>query len=78
MRFIAAAILAYALAMPAASALPTAGQNALLVLEASPLVQAAKRNRPHYQRHSRSGDGNRHRHSRKDDGIHPLVGSGDY
>jgi hypothetical protein len=78
MRYVLAAIYICAAGMPAASALPTIGPISVSVTKAEPLVQAARHNRPHSQRHSRSGEGSRHRHARGGDGIHPLVGSGDY
>jgi hypothetical protein len=53
--------------MPAASALPTISPNSLSASKADPVAQAAAHSRPHA-----------HRQSRKDNGIHPLVGSGDY
>jgi hypothetical protein len=72
MRYVLAAIFVCAVARPAAFAMPTARANSVSVSKADPLVQAVKRNRPHSHRpHS-------HRHSRSEDGIHPLVGSGDY
>ena len=67
MRYFLAAILVYAIGVPAASALPAAGANSLSAPKAEPIMQAAARSRPHAQRQSR-----------KDNGIHPLVGSGDY
>jgi hypothetical protein len=66
MRYVLAAIFVCAVGMPAASALPTISLNSLSVLKGNPIVEVAKRNRPHSHRHSHSG------------GIHPLVGSGDY
>ena len=73
MRYVLAAILVCAVGMPAASALPTIGPNSVSVSKTDPRVQVVRRNRPHsrIQPHS-------HRHSRSGDGIHPLVGSGDY
>jgi len=78
MRYVLAAIFVCAVGMPAASALPTVSPNSVSVSKADPLVQAVGRHRPHPYRHARSGNGIRHRHARSDDGIHPLVGSGDY
>jgi hypothetical protein len=78
MRFILAAIFIWVASMSAASALPTVSPNAISVSNAGALVQAAKRNRPHSQRHSRGGGGIHHHRRSRDDGIHPLVGSGDY
>jgi hypothetical protein len=78
MRYVLAAIFVCAVGMPAASALPTIGPNSVSVSKADPPVQAVRHNRPHSLRHSRSGDGIRHRHNRSGDGIHPLAGSGDY
>ena len=66
MRYYLATILVCTLAVPA-SALPTVSPNSISALKADPMVHAVKSNRPQS-----------HRHSRKDDGIHPLVGSGDY
>lgn len=68
MRYVLAAIFVCAVGMPAASALPTVGPNSLSVLKANPMEQVVKRSRPRSHRHSRSGN----------NGIHPLVGSGDY
>lgn len=67
MRYVLAAIFICAAGMSLASALPTASPHSVSVSKAAPIVQATKRNRPHA-----------HHHSRRDDGIHPLVGSGDY
>jgi hypothetical protein len=79
MRYALATIFVCAVGMPAASAPPTVSPNSVSVSKVDPLVQVVKRNRPHSNRHSRGGDSIRHRHSRSgDDGIHPLVGSGDY
>ena len=66
MRYILATILICSLAIPAASALPAAGPAPLSASKADRVMQAAH-SRPHA-----------HRQSRKDNGIHPLVGSGDY
>jgi hypothetical protein len=78
MRYVLAAIFICAAGMPAAFALPTVSPNSVSVSKPDPLVQVVRRNRPHSRRHTRSEDGVRHRHSRSGDGIHPLVGSGDY
>jgi hypothetical protein len=67
MRYVLAAIFVCAVSMPAVSALPTVSPNSLSVLKANSMVDVVRRKRPHSHRHSRSGDG-----------IHPLVGSGDY
>ena len=67
MRYILATIFICSLGIPAASALPAASPNSLSASKADAVTQAAARNRPHAQRQSR-----------KDNGIHPLVGSGDY
>ncbi len=67
MRYILATIFICSLAIPAASALPAASPAPLSAPKAAPVTQAAARSRPHA-----------HRQSRKDNGIHPLVGSGDY
>ncbi len=66
MRYILATIFACTIGMPAAFALPAVGPNSLSTSKAGPMVQMVKRNHPSSQ------------HSRKDNGIHPLVGSGDY
>jgi hypothetical protein len=71
MRYVLATIFVCTVGMPAASALPTVSPNSLSASKADPMVQEVRRNRPHSHRHS-------HRHSRSDDGIRPLVGSGDY
>ena len=79
MRYIFAVILVCALKIPEASALPTVNPDLASVSKADSFVQVAGHNRPRAHHYSRSGDGTRHRHSRHaDDGIHPLVGSGDY
>jgi hypothetical protein len=67
MRYVLATIFVCTVGMPAASALPTVSPNSLWASKADPMVQAATHSRPHS-----------HRQSRKDNGIHPLVGSGDY
>jgi len=67
MRYVLAAIFVCAVGMPAASALQTVSPNSVSVSKADPIVQVVKRNR------SRA-----HHHSRSSNGIHPLVGSGDY
>ncbi|MGA2638452.1 hypothetical protein [Methylocella sp.] len=67
MRYVLATIFVCTVGMPAASALPTVSPNSLSASKADPMVQAATHSRPHA-----------HRQSRKDNGIHPLVGSGDY
>jgi hypothetical protein len=66
MRYILVAILVGAGA-PAASALPTVGPIVVAASKAEAVIQVAKRSRQ-----------SAHRASRKDNGIHPLVGSGDY
>lgn len=77
MRYVLAAIFVCAVSMPAQSALAPAGPNSVSLPKADPLVQMVRHIRPHAYRHSRSRV--RHRHGRSgDDGIHPLVGSGDY
>ena len=72
MRYVLAAIFLAAIficsvGIPAASALPTVSPNSVSVSKADPLAQVVRRNRPHS-----------HRHSRSEDGIHPLAGSGDH
>jgi hypothetical protein len=67
MRYVLATIFVCTVGMPAASALPTVSPNSLAASKAAPMVQVVRRNRPHS-----------HRHSRRGDGIRPLVGSGDY
>jgi hypothetical protein len=67
MRYVLAMIFVCTVGMPAASAQPTVGPNSLSASKADPMVRAVSSNRTHS-----------HRHSRRDDGIHPLVGSGDY
>lgn len=79
MRYVLAAIFVCAIGTPAAFALPTVGPNSISVSKSDPFVHVVRRNRPHSHHHSRSGNGIRHRLSRSgNDGIHPLVGSGDY
>jgi hypothetical protein len=70
MRYILAAILLCALEMPAASALPVVGANQVAVSKADLFAQVAKRSRSHPRRSSRNNN--------SANGIHPLVGSGDY
>ena len=67
MRYVLVPIFVCAVGMPAVSALPTVSPNSVSVSKADPEVRVVRRNRPHS-----------HRHSRREDGIHPLVGSGDY
>ena len=67
MRYVLAAIFVCAVGVPAASALQTVSPNSASVSKADPIVQVVKRNRLRA-----------HRHSRSNNGIHPLVGSGDY
>ena len=67
MRYGLAMILMCAAAMPAAAAPPTPSLKSLAASQADSLVQTAKTSRAHA-----------HRQSRRDNGIHPLVGSGDY
>lgn len=69
MRYVLAAIFVCALGMPAASALPAAGANALVLTKASPIEQAGKRAAKPRAKRAKSG---------ADSGIHPLVGSGGY
>lgn len=85
MRYALAAIFVCAVGMPAASCLPASGlpmvsPDSVSVWKAMPLAQAAKRNQPRSYRNSRNGDGVRRHHNRNrnGNGIHPLVGSGDY
>jgi len=66
MRYVLAVMFVCAVGMPAASALPTVSPNSVSVSKADPIVQVKKRNRPRAHRRGSS------------DGIHPLVGSGDY
>ncbi|HMK89320.1 MAG TPA: hypothetical protein VK446_06780 [Methylocystis sp.] len=67
MRYVLAAIFVCALGLPAASALPTGGADPAYLSKATPIEQAAKRKGSRPQKHSRGTNG-----------IHPLVGSGDY
>jgi len=79
MRYIFAVILVCTLSVPEASALPTVNPNLASVSKADSFVQVVGHSRSRAHHYSRSQDGTRHRHSRRgDDGIHPLVGSGDY
>lgn len=68
MRYFLAVLLSWAIAAPAALALPIAGPHSLS--KAAPLVEIAKKSRPPAQRQSRGGANS--------GGIHPLVGGGDY
>lgn len=67
MRYGLAVIFICALGIAAASALPAVGPRTVSVSKGDPVVQAAKRSHPPA-----------HRHGRADNGIHPLVGSGNY
>jgi hypothetical protein len=67
MQYGLALILICAAGIAAASALPVAGPRTVSISKAEPAIQIAKRNRVTA----------RHR-SRSDNGIHPLVGSGNY
>ncbi|WP_020174209.1 hypothetical protein [Methyloferula stellata] len=68
MRYGLAVIFICAIGSGAASALPMVGPHTVSVSKAAAVVQAAKRN------HAPPA----HRHGRADNGIHPLVGSGNY
>jgi hypothetical protein len=70
MRYVLAAIFVCALGLPAASALPAAGPDALALKKASPMVEVAKKQKASKGKRRSSGGGA--------GGIHPLVGSGDY
>lgn len=76
MRYVLAAIFVCAIGMPVAFALPTVSARSVSVSKVHPRMQTVKPNRAYSHHHSRSGNSNRH--SRSNDGIHPLVGSGDY
>ena len=78
MRYVFVAIFVCGVGLPMAFALPAVSRNSLSVSKADPFVQSVKRYRLHAYRHGRSGEGTRHHHGRGGDGIHPLVGSGDY
>jgi hypothetical protein len=79
MRYVLAAIFVCAVGMPAASALPTVSPNSVSVSKADPRVQVVRRDRLHPRvQVVRRNRPHSHRHSRSGDGIHPLVGSGDY
>lgn len=67
MRYVLATIFVCVAGMPAAAAVPMVSPASLSVSKADLVAQVAKRSRPKPQRQSR-----------KDSGIHPLVGSGDY
>ncbi len=66
MRYILAVIFVCAIDVPVAPALPAVGPASLSAAREDSVVQVVRR-RPHSNRHSR-----------REDGIHPLVGSGDY
>ncbi len=69
MRYALAVIFVCVIGMAEASALPAIGSRAVSVSKADPIVvQVAKRN------HAPAV----HHRSRADNGIHPLVGSGNY
>jgi hypothetical protein len=72
MRYVLAVIVLCAFA-PAASALPLSGASGLAASKSSPVVQFVKHSRAlaSHRKSSKSGKGG-------DNGIHPLVGSGDY
>lgn len=67
MRYVLAAILVCAVGAPAASALPAGGPKSVSLTLADPIVQVAKRAKVAAAKPKK-----------KDSGIHPLVGSGDY
>ena len=75
MRYVLVAIFVCTVGVPTASALPTVSLKVVSVSKADPIVQLARHSRPHT---SESQWGHPHRHSRSGNGIHPLVGSGDY
>ena len=67
MRYLGAVIFIYAVGMAPASALPMANSHMVSAAKADQIVQLAK--------HVRSAA---HHNSRAGNGVHPLVGSGDY
>ncbi len=67
MRYGLALIFAYMAGMAAASALPAVSPHTVSMSKTDPVAHVAKRGRPLA----------RHR-TRADNGIHPLVGSGNY
>jgi hypothetical protein len=72
MRYVLAAIVICSFA-PVASALPLSGASGFAASKSNPVVQLAKHSRAQasHRKSSKSGKGG-------DNGIHPLVGSGDY
>jgi hypothetical protein len=67
MQYLRAVIFVYAVGMAPASALPMVGSHLISASKVDSIVQVTKHARPAAHRHSRSGNG-----------VHPLVGSGDY
>jgi hypothetical protein len=67
MRYLHAVIFVYAVGTGPASALPIANPHLVAASKAEQIVQIAKHARPAAHHHSRAGNG-----------VHPLVGSGDY
>ena len=67
MRYVLAMIFVCAVGIDATSALPTTSARTVSVVTTAPIVQVAKRNRSAAHRQNNSANG-----------IHPLVGSGDY
>jgi hypothetical protein len=67
MRYLRAVIFVYAVGMAPASALPMANPHMVSASEADQMIQVVK-----HVRHAA------HHHSRAGNGVHPLVGSGDY
>ena len=68
MRYLHAVIFIYAVGTAPASALPIANPHLVAASQADQIVQVAKHARPAAHHHS----------SRAGNGVHPLVGSGDY
>jgi hypothetical protein len=67
MRYLRAVIFVYAVGMAPTFALPTVNSHLISASKADHIVQVTKHVRPAA-----------HRHSRAENGVHPLVGSGDY
>jgi hypothetical protein len=80
MRYVLAMIIACALGVPAASALPAASPKSVAASQADQIAQVAKRGarQQQSQRQNRSGAGGSNSGGGNTGGIHPLVGSGDY
>lgn len=77
MRYVFSAIIVCALGIPAAFALPTAGASHVAMTN-SDMTLVAKRSGGNAKSTSSAKASRTARGKTQDNGIHPLVGSGDY